>query len=532
MNDDLGARAGRADLDGDFVCSQCETVLEGDRERCINCDAPRPLDDGWARVIDHPDPWLGRTLDDRYTLVQPLGDGVSGSVYRATRSHLDQSFAVKLIDLRNKLSFEGTSDVRDRIEREVRIMSRSTSPHVVDFHDLFAPSEMTLAVVMDCVEGRTLHDAIEQRGRLEIGRTIQIGLDVASGLRDLHRRGTIHRDLKPANVMLSHSGGHDTCAVIIDFGIARLVEECSQTTGFVGTPLYASPEQARLEEVDMRSDLYSLGMMLFHVLVGRPAFIYRDITRLLSAHDEEPAPSIDEAAPERAFPEPLVRLIDALLAKKPAQRPKSALQVVRWLKRCREAIGSSTSSTSNSRAAVSSESSSEAPGAWRRDAPPFAPSPASGTRPGLGETASAPRTREETSDADDEKCRRKAGFLVARIDGRGRAAIKCLDEPEPTWQPLETDGSVVGLAVSSGANEVVAIARREGTINLFESPRLAGTPTRRIECDSSPRALQLSEDGHVLAAIFEQRAELYAVTTGEHLSSIERETYDLERRLG
>ncbi len=445
--------------------------------------------------------WLGRRLDDRYALQQRIGNSSLSSVYRATRRHLERSFAVKIVDLDGMPTDRRLPDACERIEREVRILGRTRSPHVVDICDLLAPTDETIAVVMDCVHGETLEDCLEREMRLPPDELLRFGLDVASGLRDVHRRGAVHRDIKPDNIMLSPVGGGDEIAVLIDFGLVQLHRDTGADT-FVGTPMYASPEQVRGKPVDARSDLYSLGLLLFRMFTGRPAFLHRDISRLLWAQHSAPAPRLADVTPERPHPDELESLVASLLAKSPERRPGSALDVIRRLEQCRDGLGVSETNPADDASCATPDREPEAVRTAERDAdsPDWPSSTSSRSPEGAHETE---RIRE--------------GSIVVRADEHGEVTIRRLGDADSEEQVIETGAPVVAMDVCTAGLEVIAIGRSDGTVSLFVGARELGTSTCHLACEEPPDTLQLSDDGHVVTVAFGSHAEWYAVSTGNRL---------------
>ncbi|MFB6372952.1 MAG: serine/threonine-protein kinase, partial [Bradymonadaceae bacterium] len=237
-----------------------------------------------------------------FELLEPRGAGSVAVVWRARHRTHGVPAAVKVIDTEKARNAE----YQERFRREVRSHARLNHPAIATVFDygeidgeaaVASEGELVAGspyLAMEYTEGGTVGRDHRVRNWFHLRSIL---LQVLDGLAHAHARGVIHRDLKPANIMLAPSSGDETIAILIDFGIVQFSEDGSQTVGFVGTPMYSSPEQARFEDVDFRSDLYSFGMVLFHMLAGRPAFTHRNVTRLLSAHDSDPIPRLEEVAP-------------------------------------------------------------------------------------------------------------------------------------------------------------------------------------------------------------------------------------------
>jgi serine/threonine protein kinase len=237
-------------------------------------------------------------------------------VRRAEDSALGRPVAIKLL--------RGDGDPRSvaRFEQEARLLARLHHPNVVTVFDVGADGDDRF-IVMELVDGQTLRDVLSAEGPLEPGRAADIAGGVAAALTYAHEQNVVHRDVKPSNVLIA-SGDHVKLA---DLGIAKLLsaEAGTATTGVIGTASYMAPEQARGDPVDGRADLYSLGCVVFEMLVGRPPFEGDPAAALTYAHVHRPAPRARSIAP--GVPADLDDIVAALLEKDPAARPQSASEV-------------------------------------------------------------------------------------------------------------------------------------------------------------------------------------------------------------
>jgi tetratricopeptide (TPR) repeat protein len=262
----------------------------------------------------------GTLLASRFRLEKLLGVGGMGVVYRATDLQLGVPVAIKL--LRSEMA--DRPGAFERFRQELLLSRQVSSPHVVRIHDI-AQHEGRWLISMDLVEGEPLDRLLDREGRLPVEQALAIARQVALGLSAAHARDVIHRDLKPSNVLVD-AQGH---AWISDFGVARSLGSRGLTvTGtVVGTPEYLSPEQARAEPVDARSDLYALGLLLYEMLVGEPAYGASTQSESIAQRLVGPPPPIRTRRPE--VPAWLERLLDRLLRSNPAHRPRDAESVVR-----------------------------------------------------------------------------------------------------------------------------------------------------------------------------------------------------------
>lgn len=267
----------------------------------------------------------GEVLESRYRLVEMLGAGGMGQVWRAVDSRLDRDVAVKVIT-QSPLT---TSQSAARFRQEARATARLTHPRIVTIHDhgeAAVAGQQVLFLVMELVPGRSMA-SFAATDRRSVESVVAWGLQICAGLSAAHRAGVVHRDIKPANVMVYGDGEHDL--KICDFGIARLIEESGTgltgTGSAIGTPAYMSPEQVRGDRtLDGRSDLYSLGCLLYELLAGRPPFEGAGWSVMAQHLNGSPEP-VRSLRP--GVPAALDHLVISLLRKDPDHRPATADEV-------------------------------------------------------------------------------------------------------------------------------------------------------------------------------------------------------------
>lgn len=258
----------------------------------------------------------GERFAHRYEVVSVLGRGGMGTVYRARDLELDEEVAIKT--LRPELLADAT--LLARFKDEIRLARRLSDQNIVRTHD-FGEWAGVYFLTMEYVEGITVRELLDTRGRLGTSSTLAIATQLAHSLFVAHEHGVIHRDIKPQNLLLDDAG----VLKVMDFGVARLAERTStltETGMVVGTPTYMPPEQLLAEHVDARSDLYAAGVVLYECLTGAPPFEAGSVTSLVArVLTQEPRPPMSVNA---EIPPALSALIMRLLAKKPEERVQSA----------------------------------------------------------------------------------------------------------------------------------------------------------------------------------------------------------------
>ncbi len=289
-------------------------------------------------VADH-DPMVGRTLEGRYTILAKLGAGSMGTVYRAKQHAMGRDVAIKI--LRGDRAIDDTA--KARFMREARANSLLASPNTVTVFDFGQSESGEFYLAMELLEGESLGERIARVGRLPAAVAVDTCRQALRSLGEAHAKGIIHRDLKPDNLFFarvltstkSSSAGdgkaHDEIVKVLDFGIAKMVDadgpmgvvETQAGTVF-GTPRYMSPEQAQGRTLDARSDLYSLAVILYQMLTGRPPFTDNDAVVVMARHIKSTPKRPNEAVPDARVPAELEDVVMRTLSKSPNDRPASA----------------------------------------------------------------------------------------------------------------------------------------------------------------------------------------------------------------
>jgi eukaryotic-like serine/threonine-protein kinase len=268
-------------------------------------------------------------IDDRYTLIEPLGGGGMATVYLAHDEVLDREVALKML----REQYAGDEEFVERFRREAQSVARLAHPNIVSIYDRGRSEDGSYYIAMEYVPRGTLKERINRDGVLDPGVAVAVALQIADALSAAHENGVIHRDIKPQNVLMTKTGD----VKVTDFGIARAVSSpLTSTSAVLGTAGYMSPEQATSGPVGPASDLYSLGIVLYEMLTGALPHTADNPVAQAMMHVNEPPRSPREANPE--VPEPLDAVILKLLAKDPEDRYTSAATLTEDLERVRSGI--------------------------------------------------------------------------------------------------------------------------------------------------------------------------------------------------
>jgi eukaryotic-like serine/threonine-protein kinase len=320
------------------VCEACRTLVADAAPAVEGVEAAQQRP-GAAPGIGEA--LIGETLDRKYKLVGLLGEGGMGSVYEARHTGTSRRVAVKLIRP-DKLAPGGTAESRFR--REARAAGAIRSPHIVEILDS-GTDEATghLYLVMEHLAGEDLKHLLDRRGPLPCDVALRIAGQALAGLARAHAAGVVHRDIKPANLFLAREDEGSVRVKVLDFGVAKVRPDplrgpetlgLTDTGGFLGSPLYMSPEQVQSsKDVDARADVWSLGCVLYAALAGRaPHQDIESFGRLIVAICGTPAPPLRDVAP--GVPEEVAAVVHRALAIDPAERTPSAaamLEAIRAL---------------------------------------------------------------------------------------------------------------------------------------------------------------------------------------------------------
>ncbi|HEX9102778.1 MAG TPA: serine/threonine-protein kinase, partial [Polyangia bacterium] len=253
----------------------------------------------------------------RYVDLQLLGQGGMGAVYRGRDPELDRPVAIKVM-------LHATPDFVQRFRREAQSIARLAHANIVQVYDFGVDGDGNPYFVMELIDGTPLDEIVRTRGKLPPLEVVRLGKQAAAGLAAAHRAAIVHRDVKPSNLIVD-GRGH---LKLVDFGIARMESgaQLTNAAALMGTPGYMAPEQASGKKVDARADIYALGMTMFELLAGGPAFTSDDPIALVVMNIQNPLPDLRVFAP--GTPDELVQLVEMMVQKDPEARIQSCDAVV------------------------------------------------------------------------------------------------------------------------------------------------------------------------------------------------------------
>lgn len=298
------------------VCIECHRQFTGIVAACPH--------DGTLLVSVVQDPLIGTILAGNYEIISVLGQGGMGVVYKARYALMDRIVAIKM--LQAQLITDSMSV--KRFQHESKAASRINHPNVISVFDFGISPTGQPYIVMDFLAGTPLSDEIKKEGQIGVERTIKIMAQACDALEHAHRQGVIHRDLKPSNIVLINFDDDKDFVKVVDFGVAKLLtgtesQKLTQVGEVCGSPVYMSPEQCKGLDLDNRSDVYSMAIVVYEALTGRLPILGKTMVETMFEHVSSPPKPIAEARPDLYIPERLEAVIMKALSKDPKDRHQS-----------------------------------------------------------------------------------------------------------------------------------------------------------------------------------------------------------------
>jgi serine/threonine protein kinase len=474
-----------------YVCPRCRSAFAEPCRYCPECGAdmnrasaleeaarkesgvavPRPgvgSSAGWGpadadrRLSESNQAWLGKIVDGRYRVIEVVGRGGMGVVYKVEHQRMGKIAAMKV--LHRDLAQD--PEVVQRFEREATAVSRLNHPNTVQVFD-FGTAQGALYLIMEYVRGQDLAHIVERDGPLAWARAAPILSQICGALAEAHELGIVHRDLKPENVLITRGPNGRDYAKVLDFGLAKLgaVDAPSDATDrsrIVGTPYYMAPEQIRGDEVDNRADIYALGTMMFKLLTGEYLYTAKNAVGVLTKHLTAEIDAPSQRSPMRGIDPRVDTICLRALAKEPTERYQSIADMAEEIEEVySEVVGDATG------------------GGTRR---------ISASAAATEEEASDYRLRRADLDAYERGLKRRKTLTVLTVIGgvlaAGGAAAYLLLRPQPTLAaerepndelgdatPIAAGGEVTGLlgrrrSRSEGDRDVYRVAWSAGSTRL------------------------------------------------------------------
>ena len=270
---------------------------------------------------------IGTLLLNRYELLEKIGEGGMGTVYKAKCHLLNRFVAVKIL----KAELSNDEDFVARFKREATSIARLSHPNIVNVHDVGTENNINF-IVMEYINGKTLKQIIKENGRLSSEKTLDIAFQIAKALECAHKNNIIHRDIKPDNIMITE----DNMVKVMDFGIAKVADSRTVTNSnnIMGTVRYFSPEQAKGSFVDCRTDIYSLGIVMYEMVTGQVPYNAESSISIAMMHIQEPVIPPKEIITD--IPENINQVILKSMQKEPIKRYQTAREMADILKTIKE----------------------------------------------------------------------------------------------------------------------------------------------------------------------------------------------------
>lgn len=308
------------------ICLICHKAVSATHSKCP--------DDGGDLINTKQDRLIGETFANRYKILSVVGQGGMSTVYKAQHTYMDRIVAVKLLHphlVSDPISVQ-------RFQQEAKAAASLCHANIITVFDFGVTEDGLAFLVMDYLEGPSLGDLLDRAGAVPPDEAVDIFRQVLKGLCHAHRKGVVHRDLKPRNLVLAIDEDGTVQVKIVDFGIAKISpqdgsesQHLTQTGEVFGSPIYMSPEQCSGLSLDLRSDIYSWGCVMFETLTGAPPFLGKNAVETMSMHVNDDPPDFKSISPTAVIPKELQDVVFGCLRKDPKKRFQTAAEVLEAL---------------------------------------------------------------------------------------------------------------------------------------------------------------------------------------------------------
>jgi serine/threonine-protein kinase len=457
-----------------------------------------------------PDPLIGRVISGRFKIVSVIARGGMGKVYKAEQAPLGRLCALKVLSPK----YEGDRDpeFHKRFFLEASTAAKLSHANTVTIFDYGQEGDDLYYIAMEFIEGRTLHRALREEGPLDEGRTAHIAGQICRSLREAHGLGVVHRDLKPGNILLTDRADERDIVKVLDFGLVKDVtgetEDLTQAGLFMGSPKYMAPEQILGGEITARTDIYSLGVMMYEMLCGKVPFDRGASVGTLMAHVNDPLPPMRGVNPKLQASPTMENIVNRCLEKEPAKRFASMKDLLNALKRIGHEDGHFTDTHESmpmarvENSAIVSSDSLIAPASisgpqtisesGRQVTPAF-------TSPSVSDTLSSPHTPPTDTDMAAVQNANKGrtyvwgGVAVAVALGIGLVVVLSSSAPKPALQG-DGNGSTTATQPAQTA-QTAAPPTTAATAPASTGPAPVVPLIRQIRIESEPSGASVSENG-------------------------------------
>ncbi len=474
-----------------------------------------------------PDPLIGRTINGRYKVVSLVARGGMGKVYKAEQQPLGRTCALKVLNPR----YEGDRDPEfgKRFFLEAATAAKLTHPNTVTIFDYGSSDEGDIYyIAMEFIEGKTLHRVLRDETTLPEVRVSHVARQICRSLREAHELGVVHRDLKPGNILLTNRGDENDVVKVLDFGLVKDVtgdaEDLTQQGLFMGSPKYMAPEQITGGEISARTDIYSLGVMVYEMMTGKVPFDRGASVNTLMAHVNDVPPPLAEANPKIQISPQMESIIYKCLEKDASKRFGSMNELLVALKRTGDPtmtdthdnlpaayVGRISGDSGPTSGAIpipasirtAPELSPEAAAGDHPSGPSRTPGPFNTDRPGDPSSSDVQSGMPSLVHLTSQKKSRATSYILVGLAAAAIAAVAFLSlrkPPEVAGSGISGSGDSKPAQTQTATSAATAPASGATSAVTATSSSTAASGARTVRIESEPAGATVTEDGKELCA--------------------------------